>query len=176
MSISRRTWRAAIGILFDDGLIACEVVRVVGGDVHARVLNGGPLSLSRKGINLPGVRLSIPPFTERDAADLDFMMEEERRSRGAFVRARSGRRGGFEASRQRTRRDDPRSSAKIEKSEAVDHIEDVLDVADGVMVARRRPRRRNVAGTGARRSKAHHRRGTPQVAVSSLPRRRCSTA
>ena len=121
-------------ILFDDGLIACEVVRVVGGDVHARVLNGGPLS-SRKGINLPGVRLSIPPFTERDAADLDFMMEA-----GVDLVALSFVREAADVVDLKRRVSEHGATipviAKIEKPEAVEHIEDILDVADGIMVAR----------------------------------------
>ncbi len=121
-------------ILFDDGLIACEVTGVEGADVHAKVLNGGPLS-SRKGINLPGVRLSIPPFTERDALDLDFMMDA-----GVDLVALSFVREAADVVDLKRRISERGANipviAKIEKPEAVERIEDILDVADGIMVAR----------------------------------------
>src|SRR5579863_5195199 len=58
-------------ILLSDGLIELRVLRVRGQDVECQVVNGGPLG-EHKGINLPGIALSIPALTEKDRADLEF--------------------------------------------------------------------------------------------------------
>ncbi|HBR03570.1 MAG TPA: pyruvate kinase, partial [Ruminiclostridium sp.] len=61
-------------ILLDDGLIELTVEHIEEGDIHCQVINGGPIS-NRKGVNLPGVHLSIPYISEQDRADIAFGVE-----------------------------------------------------------------------------------------------------
>lgn len=122
-------------ILLDDGVIKLEVEEVSGGDVKTHVVNGGRLK-SHKGINLPGVKLSIPSLTSRDkrdaefglSLDVDFVAQSFVRTKGDVeeLRAFLDERG----------RSDLPIIAKIEKPQAVDNLDAILDVADGVMVAR----------------------------------------
>jgi pyruvate kinase len=121
-------------ILFDDGAIEVVVDRVEGKDVHAIVRDGGLLS-GRKGINLPGVRLSVPAITRKDVGDLDFMVDA-----GVDMIAMSFVRDAADVVDLKRRISERGASipviAKIEKPEAVLHIEAILDVADAIMVAR----------------------------------------
>ncbi len=124
-------------LLLDDGRLALQVVSVQGSVVEARVLVGGALS-SHKGINLPGVKLRIAGFTEKDKADLEFGMslgvdavaisfvrsaEDVKVVRAAMVEFAGEKRV-------------PLLIAKLEKPEALTELEAILDVVDGVMVAR----------------------------------------
>jgi pyruvate kinase len=125
-------------LLLDDGRLALEVLTANGLVVHAKVLVGGPLS-SHKGINLPGVKLRIAGFTEKDKADLAFGI-----SLGvdavaiSFVRSAEDVkivRAALEEFAQ-GRRVKPLLIAKLEKPEAMNELEAILDIVDGVMVAR----------------------------------------
>ncbi len=124
-------------ILLDDGHLALEVVEIGKGELRARVLIGGRLS-SHKGINLPGVHLNIPGFTEKDRIDLTFgILQEVDFVAISFVRTAHdiqmvrdamdviGERGAH-----------PLLIAKLEQPEALDNLEEILAIADGVMVAR----------------------------------------
>lgn len=125
-------------LLLDDGRLRLEVVSVKDRNtLTARVLIGGTLS-SHKGINLPGVRLRISGFTEKDEADLAFGLaqgvdavaisfvrtaEDVKKVRYAMERFSNGKRL-------------PLLIAKLEKPEALDNLAAILDIVDGVMVAR----------------------------------------
>lgn len=124
-------------LLLDDGRLALEVTSAEGRVVHAKVLVGGALS-SHKGINLPGVKLRIAGFTEKDKKDLAFGIsqgvdavaisfvrsaDDVKAVRAAMVEYSNGKRV-------------PLLIAKLEKPEAMDELEAILDVVDGVMVAR----------------------------------------
>ncbi len=123
-------------ILLDDGRLELSVREVERGAVRAEVRVGGPLS-SNKGINLPGVRLDIPAFTAKDVADLEFGL-----SLGvdavavSFVR----RPEDVEQVRQAIACQSPRCAplliAKLERPEALENLDAILEVSDGVMVAR----------------------------------------
>ncbi|HJZ84658.1 MAG TPA: pyruvate kinase [Polyangia bacterium] len=121
-------------ILLDDGLLQLEVSRVDGPDVWTRVIAGGILK-DHKGINLPGVRVSAPAVTEKDAADLQFGLDM-----GADFVALSFVRDPEDVllARRLATRDERRLPviAKLEKPEAVDKLEAIVDAADGVLVAR----------------------------------------
>lgn len=121
-------------ILIDDGQIELQVVHTSPNDVIARVIHGGVL-YDHKGINLPGARVSIPSITEKDIADLQFGIE-----RGVDLVAQSFVRSADDCRRARELikqfGGNTRLIAKIEKPEAVDDFANILDVADGVMVAR----------------------------------------
>ena len=121
-------------LLLDDGLVRLEVLGSDGREVRTRVLEGGPIS-DHKGINLPGVRVSAEPLTEKDLADLRFAL-----SLGVDMVALSFVRSPRDAIRVRQEIASAGASlpviAKIEKPEAVAEIEAVLDAFDGAMVAR----------------------------------------
>jgi pyruvate kinase len=121
-------------ILLDDGYLSLEVLSVDGDDVKTRVLSGGILK-DKKGINLPGVKVSAPALTEKDRADLAFGLRL-----GVDFIALSFVRNPedvLEARRLATA-DDIRIPiiAKLEKPEAVERLEDIIEAADGIMVAR----------------------------------------
>ena len=119
-------------VLLADGAVELRAVASDGVRVRFEVISGGPIG-SNKGINLPGVHVSSPSLTEKDLADLQFGL-----SAGvdlvalSFVRSSSD----VAALRQHLGRNPARVVAKIEKPAAWDHIEEILDEADGVMVAR----------------------------------------
>lgn len=121
-------------ILIDDGLIELRVESIEPGKLVARVINGGKLS-ERKGVNFPGVRLSVPSITDKDRLDLEVAL-----SAGVDIVALSFVRSAADC---RTAREliaaaDPPVSlvAKIEKPEAVESLAEILRVVDGIMVAR----------------------------------------
>ncbi len=119
-------------ILLDDGLLELQVEEVTPPRVRCRVLVGGTLR-DRKGINLPGVRVSAPALTEKDREDLAFCLEH-----GIDYVALSFVRRADEVLelKRLIGAAGPRVIAKIEKPEAVDHFEAILEAADGIMVAR----------------------------------------
>ena len=121
-------------ILLSDGLIELRVSKVRGREVECEVINGGLLG-EHKGINLPGIALSIPALTEKDRADLEFGLD-----RGVDVVAVSFVRSAADV---RMVKDLIASHgcevpvvAKLEKPQAVEKLEEILEVTNGVMVAR----------------------------------------
>jgi pyruvate kinase len=121
-------------LLLDDGLLQLEVMAVEGTDVHTRVLVGGPLK-NNKGINLPGVKVSAPALTEKDRKDLEFGQKIGVDFLAlSFVRSPED---VLEAVKLATRGDRRTPIiAKIEKPEAVERLAEIVEVADGIMVAR----------------------------------------
>jgi pyruvate kinase len=130
--------RTADPLLLDDGRLRLEVVSVTDRNtLSARVVTGGTLS-SHKGINLPGVRLRISGFTEKDEADLAFGLAQ-----GVDAVAISFVRTAEDVKKVRYAMDRfakgtrlPLLIAKLEKPEALDNLDAILDNVDGVMVAR----------------------------------------
>jgi pyruvate kinase len=130
-----REVKAGERILLDDGAIHLRVQQAADDEVICEVLSGGPVS-SHKGINLPDTtlrELDIP--TEKDRADLTFgLAEAVDYVAQSFVRTAADVRAVRELIRAAS--SPARLIAKIEKREALDNIEAILEVADGVMVAR----------------------------------------
>ncbi len=123
-------------ILLDDGRLVLTVIKSDRKTVAADVRTGGVLS-SHKGINLPGVSLDIPSFTEKDAADLAFGLEQGiDLVATSFVRTAENVQQVKDAIKCRNPLACPLLIAKLERPEALDNLEAILDVADGVMVAR----------------------------------------
>src|ERR1017187_4602913 len=121
-------------ILLRDGLIELRVRTVRGKDVVCDVLNGGTLG-EHQGINLPGTALSIPALTEKDRKDLEFGLKH-----GVDAVALSFVRTAADVNMVRQivvalGCDTPLIS-KLEKPQAIDNIEEILEASDGVMVAR----------------------------------------
>ena len=122
-------------ILIDDGLIGLEVQEIQEQDIRCTVVTGGPLS-NNKSINIPGTAINLPALTEKDEQDIKFGVEHDFDYIAAsFVRKAEDV--------QEIRRvlhkyggDQVKIVAKIENQEGVDNLEEILDAADGIMVAR----------------------------------------
>lgn len=121
-------------VLLDDGLLELVVTEVKGDKIHCQVIGGGQLK-DRKGINIPGASLPIECLTEKDLKDLDFGLSQN----VDYVALSFVRRGNdIEKLREIIDRKKPetRIVAKIEMLEALDNLPTIIDLADGVMVAR----------------------------------------
>ncbi|WP_327346482.1 pyruvate kinase [Streptomyces europaeiscabiei] len=121
-------------ILVDDGKVTLEVTAVDGPRVHTRVVEGGVVS-DNKGVNLPGVAVSVPALSEKDEEDLRWALRT-----GFDVIALSFVRSGRDIERVHQIMDEAGRRlpviAKIEKPQAVDNIEEIVAAFDGIMVAR----------------------------------------
>ncbi|MFQ5926142.1 MAG: pyruvate kinase [Terriglobia bacterium] len=121
-------------ILLADGLIELRVIEIRGREVLCRVINGGTLG-ERKGVNLPGAKLRIPPLTPQDKKHLHFALQHGVDFIAqSFVRSAEDVRG-LKRLIRRAGYDTP-VIAKIEKPEALEELDKIMEVADGVMVAR----------------------------------------
>ncbi len=121
-------------ILLADGLIELRVSRVQGQDVRCEVVNGGELG-QNKGINLPGVKLKVSALTRKDRQDLAFALAQNVNYIAiSFVRQATDVRSA-KALIARAGKSTP-VIAKLEKPEAIENLDSILGVADGVMVAR----------------------------------------
>src|SRR5258708_39110197 len=132
-------------ILLDDGLMELRVGDASDTDVHCLVVHGGLLK-AHKGINLPGVAVSAPALTEKDRADLRFGIEHGVDYVAlSFVRKAEDVREAQKLMRQyqeelgqvgKHARTAVPLIVKLEKPEAVARLDEILDAADGVMIAR----------------------------------------
>jgi pyruvate kinase len=121
-------------ILLDDGNLELKVLATSPARVECAVVDGGPLR-SHKGMNLPGVRLSTPALTDKDRQDLAFGLEQGVDYAAlSFVREAADIEE-IKALMRSLGREVP-VIAKIEKPEAVENLAAILEIADGVMVAR----------------------------------------
>ena len=121
-------------ILLSDGLIELRVETVRGKEVQCRVVNGGSLG-EHQGINLPGVRLRVPALTPKDRDDLKFALRHAVDYIAvSFVRRPEDVRLAKRLVR-RARKNTP-VIAKLEKPEAIENLDEIMRVSDGVMVAR----------------------------------------
>ena len=121
-------------ILLSDGLIELIVFAIHGDEVECTIVNGGVLG-ENKGINLPGVAVKVPSLTEKDEEDLEFALGE-----GVDIVAVSFVRTAADVMHVKQRiaalKSDAWVIAKLEKPQAIEHLDSILEVADGVMVAR----------------------------------------
>ncbi|HVP20285.1 MAG TPA: pyruvate kinase [Anaerolineaceae bacterium] len=124
-------------ILLDDGHLELQVTGVGENEIEANVVLGGILS-SHKGVNLPGSKLKIPGFTEKDKADLEFGLAHGIDCVAiSFVKTAQDILTVREAiSTFAPGRADTPIIAKLERPEAIDNLEEIMRVTDGVMVAR----------------------------------------
>ena len=121
-------------ILLSDGLIELRVRAIHGRDITCEVINGGLLG-EHKGINLPGVALSIPALTDKDKKDLEFGLKHGVDAVAlSFVRSAADLRTVRQIIARSGR--DIFVIAKLEKPQAMDRLEEILEASDGVMVAR----------------------------------------
>ena len=121
-------------ILIDDGKVTVEVVEVKGNDVVTRVIHPGSVS-NNKGLNLPGVAVSVPALSEKDIADLKWGLKA-----GADFIALSFVRSAADVKDVHRIMDEVGIRvpviAKIEKPQAVANLQEIVDAFDGIMVAR----------------------------------------
>jgi pyruvate kinase len=124
-------------ILLDDGSLELKVLETHDQQVETEIVVGGILG-PRKGINLPGVDLSAPSMTEKDYKDLAFGLQLEVDAVAlSFVRKAEDARELQQAINEQLRDSTPPLViAKLERPEAIDNLEAILDEVDGVMVAR----------------------------------------
>jgi pyruvate kinase len=122
-------------ILLDDGRIRLSVLGTSDGEVTTRVEEGGLLG-EHKGINLPGVAVSSPAITDKDRIDMAFGLQELQVDYVAlsFVRTADEVRAAHDL--MRSLGGTVPIVVKLEKSEAIDNLEAIVQVADAVMVAR----------------------------------------
>jgi pyruvate kinase len=121
-------------LFVNDGLIQLEVISVQGDEVACRVVVGGELR-SRKGLNLPGVSLGTSAFTERDRECLKFALEQGVDAVSqSFVESAQNIRAVREAAAALGHQ--PFVIAKIERAAALENLAEILEEADGLMIAR----------------------------------------
>ena len=121
-------------ILIDDGILRLQVENIHDNRIECRIIVGGELR-SNKGVNVPGVRVNLPALTERDKEDIHFGLEQGIDFIAAsFVRSKEA----SEQIRSLCEREKKQAFliAKIENEEAIENIDEIIDVADGIMIAR----------------------------------------
>lgn len=122
-------------VLLDDGLIALRVREIAGRDIRCTVETGGVLT-DHKSINLPDTHVELPAITDRDIDDLNFAAENGFDFIAAsFTRCAEDVRG-IRKVLKKAGGEDIRIIAKIENREGVEHLDEILEAADGIMVAR----------------------------------------
>ncbi len=121
-------------VLIDDGRVVLECTKTTSTDVHTRVIFGGTVS-NHKGLNLPGVAVSVPALTQKDEDDLRWALRHN-----VDMVALSFVRSPADAEECHRIMDEEGLTvpliAKIEKPQAVERLQDIIEVFDGVMVAR----------------------------------------
>ncbi len=121
-------------ILLSDGLIELRVHEVLGDDVVCEIINGGMLG-ENKGINLPGIPVRVPSLTEKDAEDLEFALKNGVDAIAvSFVRTAEDVR--LVRNRVAALGGETWIIAKLEKPQAIEQLDGILQAADGIMVAR----------------------------------------
>jgi len=121
-------------ILIDDGYISLEVKEIIGSEVYCIVTNGGTIK-SRKGMNLPGIRINTPTITEKDRDDIDFALQHGIDFFAlSFVRSYHD----IDLLREILLKKSAHNPiiAKIEKPEAIEDIDEIISHSDAVMIAR----------------------------------------
>lgn len=122
-------------ILIDDGLIGLTVVDIQGTEIKTRIVNGGTIK-SKKGVNVPGVAISLPGITEKDTNDIIFGIGQDI----DFIAASFVRKASdvleIRALLEKHNASHIQIISKIENQQGVDNLDEILAVSDGLMVAR----------------------------------------
>lgn len=122
-------------IFIDDGKIRLEVVKVIDKDIHCVVTSGGMVS-SRKGVNIHDCETGLPFITDRDISDIEFALKND----FDFIALSFVRNAGdiyqIRSILKKKYKEDVKIIAKIENEEAVKNIDEIIDAADSIMVAR----------------------------------------
>lgn len=123
-------------ILIDDGLVALKVQEITGGtDIQCRVENAGEIK-NHKGVNVPGVKINLPAITEKDKADIEFGI----RNNIDFIAASFVRKASdvlaIREILEFNGAEKVKIISKIENQEGLDNLAEIIEVSDGIMVAR----------------------------------------
>ncbi|HEX9059536.1 MAG TPA: pyruvate kinase [Clostridia bacterium] len=122
-------------ILINDGLVEMQVIEIKGSDICCEVLNGGSIG-NNKGINVPGAEIHLPSITQRDVDDILFGIENE----FDFIAASFVRKASdvveIKKLLEKNNAHAIKVIAKIENRQGVENSDEILKVADGIMVAR----------------------------------------
>ena len=124
-------------VLFDDGKIESRVIAIRGQEAHLRIIKGGRL-YAHKGINISGVNISTQSFTDKDKRDIQFAFKNDVDYIAlSFVRSAQD----IKSLRGYIKKNGPKNRtikiiAKIERAEAIKYIDEIINEADSVMVAR----------------------------------------
>ena len=122
-------------ILIDDGLVGLKVENVVGEEIHCVVENSGIVK-NHKGVNVPGVKVNLPAITEKDRSDIEFGIEQGIDFIAAsFVRKVSDVLAIREILEENNA-EHIKIISKIENQEGVENLDEIIEVSDGIMVAR----------------------------------------
>lgn len=122
-------------ILIDDGLIGLEILELSDTEITCRIINGGDLG-ERKGVNVPNVKINLPALTEKDISDIRFGIDQEIDYIAvSFVRKADDVRKVKEVLAQYGG-EKIGIISKIENAEGVENIDEIIDLSDGIMVAR----------------------------------------
>ncbi len=122
-------------ILIDDGLVGLKVKEVNGDDIHCIVENSGIVK-NHKGVNVPGVKINLPALTEKDISDIEFGISQGIDFIAAsFVRKASDVLAIKEVL-AKNNAEHIEIISKIENQEGIDNIDEIIEVSDGIMVAR----------------------------------------
>ena len=121
-------------ILIDDGLIELEVIDKKNKEIKCKILSGGELG-EKKGVNIPSIKINLPDLTEKDIQDIKFGIKEDFDIIAAsFVRSANC----INQIRDILKRENAEKIiiAKVENSEGLENIDEIIDAADGIMIAR----------------------------------------
>ncbi|SDZ21580.1 pyruvate kinase [Proteiniborus ethanoligenes] len=123
-------------ILIDDGLIELNVIDVINNsDIRCKVINPGPIK-NHKGVNVPGIKINLPAVTKKDIDDIIFGIKNEI----DFIAASFIRKASDVIEIRRVLEEHAANNiqiiSKIENQEGVDNIDEIIQVSDGIMVAR----------------------------------------
>lgn len=121
-------------ILLDDGLMDLEVISTGDGKIVTTVINGGVLK-TKKGVNVPGISIQLPPLTQKDIEDINFGLSNDI----DFIAASFARKASDVLEVRKLVENagaNTKIIAKIENQEGITNMESILEVADGIMVAR----------------------------------------
>ena len=122
-------------ILIDDGLIELLVLRISGEDMVCQVLNGGTIS-NNKGINVPGISLSMPYLSAKDRSDIIFGIKNDYDFIAASFIREAADINQIRKILEENGNKDIHIIAKIENSQGIQNIDEIIEAADGIMIAR----------------------------------------
>ena len=122
-------------VLLDDGLVALEVVSVNGNEIKCLIKNNGELG-EHKGVNLPGVSVSLPALAEKDIEDLKFGCREGVDYIAASFIRKAGDVAEVRSVLDANGGENIKIISKIESQEGLDNFDEILELSDGIMVAR----------------------------------------